>query len=621
MVKSQAAIYYRVCMEKSENFIPEDKEQYRLLVELCPDAIMIQVEDKIAFINAAGARLLGAEDPEKLIGKSFWEFVSQPQREIVAERFRQLTGKGTKASLDEFKLLRLDGTSIVLEGTAIPFTYQGQPAIQAVLRNITGREWTKDELAKLRQAVETSGEVIFLTNREGIITYVNPEFTRVYGYPSEDVVGKTTPRILKSGRMTQQRYKRFWETLLDKQVVKGEFVNKCKDGQLVYIEGSANPILDEQENIIGFLAIQRDITQRKQAEEALEKAHEFQQSIIDGVPDPLMVIGKDYQVKMMNRAARQFSSGDSNLSGPLYCYQISHHRESPCNGTAHPCPLQQVRDLGRPVTVVHEHFQANGEPRFVEVVVAPLKKAGGGFEGIIESMRDITVRKQAEEALQQYAQRLRALSAQLAEVEDSERQRLARELHDQVGQNLTAIGINLNIARSQVPEQDAPVVHYHLNDALSLVDQTTEQIRNVMADLRPPVLDDYGIVAALRWFGEQFAQRTGVNVIVEGEEPSPRLPARVEITLFRVAQEALTNVAKHAQAKHSVVKVEVDHNILRMIVADDGIGFDPKHLAEPGRERGWGLLSMKERAEAVNGNFRIETAPNLGTQVIVEVLR
>jgi len=367
--------------------------------------------------------------------------------------------------------------------------------------------------------------------------------------------------------------------------------------------------------------------------DSLETAHAFRQAIIDGVAEPIMVIGTDYQVNLMNRAAREFSSDSADTSGPLLCYQISHPRGTPCDGIEHPCPLEQVRELGQAVTVVHEHYQANGELRLVEIVASPLWAADGTFQGVIESMRDVTERKRAEQALQQYAERLRALAARLAELTEAERQRLARELHDQVGQNLTALGINLNIVRMQLPEEATALVGSRLDDSLSLVEQTAARIRDVMADLRPPVLDDYGLLAALHWYGEQFARRTDIAIAVEGEEPVLRLAARVESALFRIAQEALTNVAKHAQATQVTVTVEVDSETLRLVVADNGVGFDPStlreaalrtsptHLAEPDGSRGWGLLTMTERTEAVGGRCRTESAPGQGTRIIVEVAR
>ena len=353
----------------------------------------------------------------------------------------------------------------------------------------------------------------------------------------------------------------------------------------------------------------------------MEVTDAFQQSILDSVPSPILVIGKDYRIKLMNRAAREFSSGGDVASGPLCCYEVSHQRKAPCKGTEHPCPLEQVRATGQTITVVHKHRQANGEWRFIEIIAAPLWESDGTFQGIVESMRDVTKRMRAEEALQHYAEQLRALSAQLAEVAEVERRRLVRELHDQVGQRLTALGINLNIIRTQIPEQTGDAIRSRIDDSLSLVEQTTECIRDVMADLRPPVLDDYGLVAALHWYGEQFARRTGIAVAVQGEEPVPRLAARVETALFHIAQEALTNVAKHAQAKNVKVTVQVHDEILRLVVADDGIGFDSAHMTDPGGGHGWGLLTMTERAEAVGGRCRIGSIPGQGARVIVEVAR
>ncbi len=477
----------------------------------------------------------------------------------------------------------------------------------------------QSELHILRQAVEKSGEVIFLTDREGLITYINPEFSRLYGFSAEEVVGKTTPRILKSGSMTPQDYKQFWATLLDRQVVRGEFINKCKDGSLVTVEGSANPILDENENILGFLAIQRDITHRKEAVQALENAHAFQQLIIDGVGHPVMVIESDYQVTVANKAAQEFTFGELESVKPSYCYQMSHRREVPCDGIDHPCPLEQVRGSGQPVTVVHQHYQANGEQRFVEVVASPIWNTDGSMQGIIESMRDITEHRRAEETSSKYAERLRALAAKLAEVEDTERQRLARELHDQVGQNLTALGINLNIVQMQIPEGAPETIGFHLEDSLSLVEQTAERIRDVMADLRPPVLDDYGLVAALRWYGEKISRRIDIPITVIGEDLDPRLDSRVENALFRIVQEALTNVAKHAQATHVIISVDIDGDTLRQSVLDDGIGFDPQHLPETDEDQGWGLLSISERAEAVGGQVSIISSPDQGTNITAEV--
>jgi PAS domain S-box-containing protein len=173
----------------------------------------------------------------------------------------------TRASKMKQKSIQPDDSPVVGPGLLIKQAENARRAKVDNLSSLNERLWDVSELKTLRKAVEASGEIIFLTDWEGVITYVNPEFTRLYGYSAQEVVGQTTPRILKSGRMTAGEYELFWEMLVNKQVVKGVFINICKDRKLVTIEGSANPVLDENGDIYGFLAIQRDITQRVEREE------------------------------------------------------------------------------------------------------------------------------------------------------------------------------------------------------------------------------------------------------------------------------------------------------------------------------------------------------------------
>ena len=223
------------------------------------------------------------------------------------------------------------------------------------------------------------------------------------------------------------------------------------------------------------------------------------------------------------------------------------------------------------------------------------------------------------ESVRHQGQQLRALTARLAEAEEAERQRLARDLHDMVGQNLNALGINLNLIQAHMPEAMPELVRSRLDDSLALVQEATASIRRVMDDLRPPMLDDFGLVATLHWYGAQFASRTGVAVTVQGKKPIPRLAAPIENALFHVVQEGLTNVAKHARATQVTVTVVADDGAVHMVVADDGVGFEPTQVATPNRHGGWGLMTMAERAEAVGGRFRVESQPQQGTRIIVEV--
>jgi PAS domain S-box-containing protein len=214
---------------------------------------------------------------------------------------------------------------------------------------------------------------------------------------------------------------------------------------------------------------------------------------------------------------------------------------------------------------------------------------------------------------------IRAMASRLADVEESERKQLARELHDRVGQNLTALSINLNIlgSRSKGRRPKDP----RIDDCLSLLRDMTDSIRNVMGQLRPALLDEYGLLAALREYCGRFSRRFGIEVEVQGDGSGTGLPSASETAMFRIAQEALNNIAKHARAGRVRVTVTGDGKAVRMVVSDDGDGFVVDGAFDPASRRGWGITTMTERAEAIGGFCRIDSAPGKGTVVTVEVPR
>jgi two-component system sensor histidine kinase UhpB len=196
-------------------------------------------------------------------------------------------------------------------------------------------------------------------------------------------------------------------------------------------------------------------------------------------------------------------------------------------------------------------------------------------------------------------------------------------LHDQAGQNLTALSLNLKLIRNQITAGaldpvSASQLAERLNDASDLVRETTQRIRNVMEDLQPPALEEFGLAAALSWYATRFTARTGIDVEVFASDPSPRKSPQVEIALFRIAQEALTNVARHAQATRVEIHLDLNDDTVRMVIRDNGLGFD---TSQPGGENRahWGVRIMAERAESIGGTCRVESVPNEGVKVLVEV--
>jgi PAS domain S-box-containing protein len=247
----------------------------------------------------------------------------------------------------------------------------------------------------------------------------------------------------------------------------------------------------------------------------------------------------------------------------------------------------------------------------------PITDAAGAIVAIGGIATDITDRRRAEQELKMYADQLQSLSRRLVEAQENYRRELSRELHDRVGQNLTALNINLDIVLNSLPTSLKPTLGLRLTDSLALVHSTADAVEDVMSELRPPMLDDYGLTAALQWLSKEFTHRTGIGVALRDSGQLERMASATEIALYRIVQEALTNIAKYAQAKHVDVIVTDSPESLSLTVIDDGIGFDSAGMDRLTTKAGWGIIGMRERAQAVGGTLTVESAPDKGTRVIV----
>ena len=215
---------------------------------------------------------------------------------------------------------------------------------------------------------------------------------------------------------------------------------------------------------------------------------------------------------------------------------------------------------------------------------------------------------------------LSALARQMADMHEKQIQDLARELHDSVGQNLTAINLNLTLLRETLPADYPAALKSRLADTNHLVEETVVRMRNVMADFLPPMLEHYGLTPALTWYGEQFTQRTDTQINVRDlRADAARLPPQVEVGLFRIAQEALNNVAKYARASQVEIELSDDGEFMRMTLTDDGVGFDPQTVFADTTH--WGFAIMRERARALGATLEIQSAPNAGTKIILRMAR
>ena len=274
---------------------------------------------------------------------------------------------------------------------------------------------------------------------------------------------------------------------------------------------------------------------------------------------------------------------------------------------------------GEPFTAEFRIVRPGGTVRHLRSLGEVIADSSGRPLRMLWSVLDITEHKHTEQALRSSAQQLTALSRRLVEVQEAERRQLSRELHDRVGQNLTALSINLDILRTAFPAGENVDQRARLNDSSELLESTVDSIENVMAELRPPMLDDYGLLPALHWYAKDFSKRTGVGVSVLGNDDPDRLAPEMEITLFRIAQEALTNVAKHAGA--SRVEIVLDHSerCCVMTLSDDGIGMEAAPERNAAQRPGLGMVTMRERAQAIGGRFSVRTVSGGGTQIEIVI--
>jgi signal transduction histidine kinase len=222
----------------------------------------------------------------------------------------------------------------------------------------------------------------------------------------------------------------------------------------------------------------------------------------------------------------------------------------------------------------------------------------------------------AVEAQRANAAQIRDLLRRLVFAQETERRRFSADLHDLVGQSLTVIGMGIETLRGLLAGSVSNKADATFDEMAKLLKETMGSVRAVMADLRPPLLDDYGLYAAIEWHARQMATRTGLRVKIAGARLEPRPPAEVEVALFRIAQEALTNVVKHADATQARISLSRAHGRVRMMVEDDGHGIAP--AANDAEALGWGMAVMRERAAAVGGAMRVESSGR-GTRIVVDV--
>ena len=658
--------------KQAEEAVRASEERFRALIEHSHDAISLLEADGTVLYDSPSIENVLGYDPKERIGHKVFEYVHEDERPGMAQGFAKFAEQLGSVALSYGRFIHKDGSRREIEG--VRTNLLNEPSVRAIVVNyhdITERKRTEEALKKreiqYRQRVD---ELQTIMDTIPVVLWIaqdpfckvmkgNRAAYELHKLPLDSNVSLTSPddqlpsrrRILHNGAELARN-----ELPVQLSAAKGieiaDFEEEIvfEDGTIIYEVGNVKPLFDETGKPRGAVGAFIDITERKLAEKEIRRRAEE----LDALQKTMLDITASQNLpglleSIVARACQLVGApgGGLYLNDPikkeLSC-AVSYHTPNNFVGLVlkHGEGLAgKVAENGQPMNITdYQDWPGRAstfekEKPFSAVLGVPLIW-GGQVNGVIDLMhfeKGKMFSQTDQELLNLFAghaaiaientrllqeaisrnEEVRMLSIRLEEAEENERRRIARELHDQVGQSLSALSINLNIVHAQMPEY-LPGFKRRLEDSLMLIDQTTDNIRSLMSELRPAVLDDYGLKAALDWAAGAVAKRSDIKVTVEGE--CGRFEPRVEIALFRIAQEALANVSRHAQAKNVKILLNQNEADFSMSVWDDGKGFGTTATLDP-KKTGMGLRLMRERAGSIGGSLKVESSHGQGTKITV----
>jgi PAS domain S-box-containing protein len=327
---------------------------------------------------------------------------------------------------------------------------------------------------------------------------------------------------------------------------------------------------------------------------------DLQKAILNNIPDQAWLMDRDSRYILVNEAfvtACGLTETDILGKTPIEVWPAHWGREYMKTDA-------QVVSSGQRMRYEEKRQGPGGQVRWFDIIKTPLRDAQGRVVGTVGISRDVTDHKQMK-------QELRDLSAYLQTVREEERTHLSRELHDELGQSLTALQLGLGVVEAQLPVGSAAWVD-HMDTLKALTDGTLSTIKRIASDLRPPLLDDLGLESAMEWLLTGFSRRTGVDHTLQLPNTPLAYGHDVSTTLFRILQEALTNVTRHGQATRVAVSLVETNDAIILHIADDGRGMDAATLPP---QKSLGLIGMRERCVLLGGQLVIVSLPGQGTQI------
>ena len=448
----------------------------------------------------------------------------------------------------------------------------------------------------------------------GDFSFINSEFINMTGYTLEDVPNRQEWRhraypdqsyrnmVLKAWendyvRSTDREifHKRF------KRPFTRVFTVMCKDGASKEIEFRATEMGDG-----GMILMLTDITERQRMHELLETSASEWRTTFDAINDAVCLLDPHGKIIRCNNAMLQ-------VMGKPFSQIINHHCWEVIHGVSegpHNCPITLVGKTHQRETEVM--FKGS---RWFNISVDPLLDEDGTIFGSVHIMSDISDRMRIQNELQDSQEQLRNLTVYLQSVREQERTNIAREIHDELAQALTALKMDVSWLDNRLPS-DAQSLSEKTKSMDKLIDSTIHTVKRISAELRPGVLDDLGLVAAIEWQAEEFQSRTGISCNVKVDPQDLMVDQDRSTAIFRIFQETLTNVARHAHATRVSVVLKERGERLTLRVRDNGTGITEEQIVAP---QSFGLIGIRERVHPWGGKVSIKGIPGKGTTVMVNM--
>jgi PAS domain S-box-containing protein len=468
------------------------------------------------------------------------------------------------------------------------------------------------DLNEITEVFEYLPDAVILTDTGGLIRGANTQASRLFGYPAGELVGREidhlVPRELREAHGAHRS--KFYRSMSVRAMgTGGEFAGMRRDGSRFPADISLSPVETPAGTFI--ISVIRDVTERVHLEEARRESEERYRSLVDLSPEAIVVHAAG-TIVYVNEATVQLLLAPSRdaLIGRLFLdFVPPDYKEDVLRRMA--APAEEVQKEG-PLLV--KATRGDGQEFYLEAIGSRVTYGGLPASQVI--LRDISDRVRAYEELRASREQLRRLSTHLQSARESERGAIAREIHDELGGALTALKFDIASFEELLPPGDAGGARDAITEKLeamsALIDSTVQTMRRIITQLRPVLLDSLGLNAAIEWLAEDFENRTGITceTRIQGEEGLAEGDRATAV--YRIVQETLTNVARHAGATHVAITMETTGGNLRLTVHDNGKGVKEEEIGAPGS---FGIMGMKERALILGGEVTLATSREGGTIV------